>query len=69
MEPQGLVPRNNARLAVWPYANFYFFWILIPIANRRELQDYFCWSLLSITLGGSIFLSGILLLVCDLHLV
>lgn len=64
-----MVPRNNkATLAVWLCANFYFFWILIPIANRRELQDYLCWFLLRITLGGSIFLSGILLLVCALHL-
>lgn len=69
MEPQGVVPRDNATRAVWPYASFYFFWMLIPIANRRELQDYFCWSLLRIPLGGSIFHSRILSLVCDLHLV
>lgn len=41
VEPQGMVPRDNATLAVRPYANFYFFWMLIPIANRRELRDYF----------------------------
>lgn len=36
-----MIPHDNPTLAVWPYGNFYFFWLLIPMGKMRELQNHF----------------------------